>query len=227
MLTSRKTTNISHFNLKAHPEELTNSFKSALKEDIRISFSFANFSWFDGCENSVRRHLRMKDVYVNKARKIIRTFTEAFGKDDVTTVGVHIRRGDRATQKLYKLGYRVPQMGYFNKAMSYFRKKYKNVLFIIATDDRDWVMQNFPHKNFSDVYLAPKNTFEIDFALLIECDYVIQSVGTFSRWAAFLNGNESIHYKYELLCASSRCHTIGIHNSTRSPFQDHWMTMVN
>ena len=197
-----------------------------MKDSIVLTNSFANYSWFDGCDAYVRRSLALKDVYVKKARKIIRTFKGAAKQKDLTTVAVHIRRGDRASERLYKLGYRVPETSYFIKAMNYFRKRHKNIIFIITTDDRDWVMETFPRERFPNVYLAPENNFEVDFALLTQCNYVIQSVGSFSRWAAYLNGNESVHYRYSMICEPPKCNPKK-YKGQQSPFQKHWRTMVN
>ena len=224
----RKITGLPFFNVKENPDLLNSAYSAALEKDIVIAHSFANFSWFDAeqeCEDDVRQKLRLNKDYIQQAQKIIAEITKEAGRKKVITVGVHIRRGDRATDKLFEMGYRVPEKSYFTKAMTYFRKKYKDVLFIVTTDDRNWVAENFQKQHYPDVYLAPKNKFELDLALLIECNYVIQSVGTFSRWAAYLNGRESVHYRYEIQCTTLAC--FKLHNSSQSPYQKNWITMIN
>ena len=61
------------------------------------------------------------------------------------------------------------------KAMQYFREKYQNVAFVVASDDRQWITQMF--KNMSDVHLTPRyqtmKRGEYDMAILAQCNHSI------------------------------------------------------
>ena len=59
--------------------------------------------------------------------------------------------------------------------MQYFREKYQNVAFVVASDDRQWCKQMF--KNMSDVHLTPRyqtmKRGEYDMAILAQCNHSI------------------------------------------------------
>ena len=59
--------------------------------------------------------------------------------------------------------------------MQYFREKYQNVAFVVASDDRQWITQMF--KNMSDVHLTPRyqtmKRGEYDMAILAQCNHSI------------------------------------------------------
>ena len=187
---SRSVKGIPHFKLfKNHtPEDA--AMRAALRKNVRLSGVFANPKWFAGCVGDVKHKLRIKDSYIKMARRIIRDLIIQSKRQNVTTVGVHVRRGDKSKQE-----WRLPHMAYFSKAMFFFKHKYKNVLFIVSSDDRLYVMEKFVQltEYQADIVHVPKNNYTIDFAILSQCDFVIQSEGTFSQWAAIFNGKESTY----------------------------------
>jgi galactoside 2-L-fucosyltransferase 1/2 len=105
--------------------------------------------------------------------------------------GIHARRGDHLV-----LGYtRFPPPGYFNRARDYFRKKYRKVRSIVATNNRSWANNTFSSDD-TTVISHSKSVAE-DLAILGACDGVIMSLGTFSFWGAWLSGGPVIYYKNE------------------------------
>ncbi len=136
-----------------------------------------------------------------------------FGSESSVLVSVHVRRTD---YQKYMQDHR-PQGGlylsrqFFIEAMDYFREKYQNPLFIVASDDQNWAKRNL---NLSDVVFTfdPATRKEasarldltilggwitIALGIIIEiqkhsnafsakCDHSISSYGTFSFWAAYL-----------------------------------------
>jgi galactoside 2-L-fucosyltransferase 1/2 len=122
------------------------------------------------------------DKYMGSIRK---------GKDKPKIIGIHARRGDHLA-----LGYlRFPPPSYFQKAKNYFIKKFKNVKFIVATNDRKWAEENFSDANTS-VITHSKSPAE-DMAILVACDGVIMSLGTFGWWGAYLGGGSVVYYTEE------------------------------
>jgi galactoside 2-L-fucosyltransferase 1/2 len=76
--------------------------------------------------------------------------------------------------------------------MNYYRKKYLNCRFIIASDDKDYVKKNLG--NNSDVFITPSTFFSgHDLAALALCEHTIITAGTYGWWAAWLAGGDAVH----------------------------------
>jgi galactoside 2-L-fucosyltransferase 1/2 len=199
----RLSTNVTKFQ---NGHERDKVIKAGLQEDIFIhGFVSPDIGIFWGCKDYIKHKLQLKMEYQEKAKAALDSIVHQSGKQNVTTVGIHVRRGDKLSEASYRVGLRVPNMTYFNKAMNYFRKKYKNTVFIAASDDRKWVTENFINSKNPDVFLVPENKYQVDMSILGQCDHVIQSLGTFSKWAAFLSGGESIYFRDSNLCNWKIC----------------------
>lgn len=113
--------------------------------------------------------------------------------ENVTYIGIHIRRGDMMAVQAYRL----PEMDYYQRAMQHYRTKYGagQARFMVASDDKTWCRQAF--HNTSDATVLPDSLNPpTELVLLANCRHVIQSVGTFGWWAAYLSrSNESIYPK--------------------------------
>ncbi|CAF1378072.1 unnamed protein product [Adineta ricciae] len=105
----------------------------------------------------------------------------------VTWIGMHVRRGDFLT--FFKIDTSVD---YLTFSMNYYRRKYINCRFLIASDDKDYVKTNLGH--ISDVFVTPKSFFSgDDLAALALCEHTIVTGGTYGWWAAWLAGGNVIH----------------------------------
>ncbi|XP_038635255.1 galactoside alpha-(1,2)-fucosyltransferase 2-like [Scyliorhinus canicula] len=116
-------------------------------------------------------------------------------RKNVTYVGVHVRRGDyvHVMQDMWK-GV-IADKKYLEKAMAYFRNKYKNVVFVVTSNGMDWSKENIDNSK-GDVFFSdnPKQSSPADdIALLAHCNHTIMTVGTFGYWAAYLAGGETIY----------------------------------
>ncbi|XP_034279083.1 galactoside alpha-(1,2)-fucosyltransferase 2 [Pantherophis guttatus] len=116
-------------------------------------------------------------------------------RQNVTYVGVHVRRGDyvRVMPKAWK-GV-VADKGYLEKAMNYFRKKYLNPIFVVTSNGMEWCKKNI-NASMGDVYYAgdgKEGSPGRDFALLSHCNHTIMTIGTFGIWAAYLAGGEAVY----------------------------------
>ncbi|XP_026567935.1 galactoside 2-alpha-L-fucosyltransferase 2 [Pseudonaja textilis] len=121
---------------------------------------------------------------------------------NVTYVGVHVRRGDyvKVMPKTWK-GV-VADKGYLEKAMDYFRNKYLNPIFVVTSNGMEWCKKNIDASR-GDVYFAGDGKEASpgrDFALLAHCNHTIMTIGTFGIWAAYLAGGKVVYLaNYTLL----------------------------
>ena len=112
-----------------------------------------------------------------KAEERLKTYGDAM------LVGVHVRRGDRSS-----IAGRW-DVTYYERALDYMRKKYtkngKRIVFIVASDGKDWVKKQDVFQN-PDVQVLEGTSYQEDLATLINCNHAILSGGGFGFWFAFL-----------------------------------------
>ena len=129
-----------------------------------------------------------------------------------TFVGIHVRRGDRARERLARKGQLIPRPPYLKNAMTYFLSKYSNVHFIVCSDEIDWCRQNETYlqkrmlNSFAkyDVHFSPGKSAEWDMALLAQCNHSIMTVGTYGWWGAWFAGGETIYFNHPFKKGSLR-----------------------
>ena len=137
---------------------------------------------------------KIKEKFVEAAKERIDAILGS--NSNAIRVGIHVRRTDMIHQV---------SVNFFAQAQNYFREKFKNVIFIIVSDDIKWVKENLKSK---DTFIASNevtnendatflhdsdNDFEtgVDFAILAtQCEHMIISHGTFGFWAAILANGE-------------------------------------
>ncbi|XP_067661662.1 galactoside alpha-(1,2)-fucosyltransferase 2-like [Haliotis asinina] len=162
---------------------------------------FQSWMYFQHVADDIRQQFKFQDEMREKAVNIIKGSREAFvkqqrgsGHDNVTIVGVHVRRGDITKYKKFvEYGYMVAPPQYFSTAMTYYRNKYHTTLFLVCSDDIGWCKENI---NGNDVMFIENNPFEVDLTVLTQCNHSIMSVGTFGWWSSFLAGGETVYYKH-------------------------------
>jgi len=140
---------------------------------------------------TIHGYFQSEKYFINNKQKITEDFTldkkwfdettdwKNKNKINKSTVGVHIRRGDYLK---FSHHHKINGIEYYTKAFKYF----KNVDFIVVSDDIEWAKNNI---NSNNVYYSDFSDEIKDFALLSSCDHNINGNSTFSWWAAYLNKN--------------------------------------
>ena len=105
-------------------------------------------------------------------------------------VGIHVRRRDMISKARISMGVIPSPPSYFSDAMKHFSKTHNRVQFIIASDDLHWCQNNIKGENV--VY--SNHGYQLDFAILVSCDHVVISVGTFSWWVGYLCPGTTIYH---------------------------------
>ena len=121
---------------------------------------------------------------------------------DVTLIAVHVRRSDYLSKGSIAAGRPVAAADYFHRTMSYFRKKYANSVFLVASEDVQWCRK---HLLARDVMLIADHNFnstakfsddvERDVSVLRLVEHSILSTGTFSWWIGWFTPGEVVYYK--------------------------------
>ncbi|KAM4703056.1 galactoside alpha-(1,2)-fucosyltransferase 2-like [Rhinophrynus dorsalis] len=116
-------------------------------------------------------------------------------KKNVTFVGVHVYWEDHDIIMPVEKKGMVTDKSYLQKAMDYFRKKYKNPAFVVTSNDMHWCKENI-NNSLGDVHFAGDDkggSSSRDLALLVHCNHTIITIGAFGYWAAYLAGGETIY----------------------------------
>lgn len=179
-------------------EDFVKAVQHVVNESIILHHNLRKVIYFEGCAKEIKEKLQFKVNVIHHAKRALIAIAKLNNKsyEELTFVGIHVRRGDRSSPQMLELGYGLPRKSYFVKAMKYYKDKYKNVVFVIASDDRKWVTENLLGK---DVYLSPLNTPAEDMALVSACNHTIISIGSFSWWCGFFNRGETVYYKHWLI----------------------------
>lgn len=137
--------------------------------------------------------------------------------ENCNSVCVSIRAGDFLDTNKNK-GFNVCGQNYFYRAMDYMNEKVPDVVFIIFSDDIEYVMNNYTFK-YQVIYESGKDPVWEKLRLMYSCKHFIISNSTFAWWAQHLGRNQNkiviapkVWRKYD--------HTVAI-------YEDNWFLVDN
>lgn len=163
-------------------------------QNLRIGSYLQSWKYFYEFRNELRKQLTFRDniqMEVNETINKILDKLKFSSRGEVTLVGVHIRRGDMLN---HSFGYNVGTPEYISKSVQYFQSKYKNVIFVISTQDQNWTQTHMPNDTVVEYLSHPKREFIV--ATLASCDHTIITVGSFGWWIGWLTGGEVTYFKW-------------------------------
>tara|TARA_B100000768_G_scaffold171231_1_gene178340 strand:- start:1075 stop:1929 length:855 start_codon:yes stop_codon:yes gene_type:complete len=109
--------------------------------------------------------------------------------NNITSVSLHIRRGDYLSNSTYNNIYGICDLTYYYKAIDYLINQLgNNIKVFIFSDDIYWVSKNFklPVKTQIIKHNSSQNSHE-DLRLMSNCKHNIIANSSFSWWGAWLN----------------------------------------
>ena len=152
-----------------------------------------SWKYFKDSAREIRQLFTFQPDIIEKAERFLQEtkkehFMHKKTLKKVTFVGIHVRRGDMVNSSK---GYMVASRSYFLKAMAVFKKKFRHIIFVVASDTRKWCEENLP----DTIYMTKKGSSGVlDMAILSRCNHTISSVGTFSWWSAWLTNGITTYY---------------------------------
>ena len=173
---------------------------------IFICGYFQSWKYTRGIEKELHRILRFRPEIFSAVTKFFRDKVYSTAANvSLTTVGIHVRRGDFLIDLHVKAGFSVADPAYLNNAINYYielnrkSKEQKKIVFVVCSDGLAWVksainVSAIAEYNISFVY-SENNSPGFDLCLLSRCDSHIVSTGTFGWWAAWLGNHTTVYYK--------------------------------
>ncbi|XP_064479240.1 galactoside alpha-(1,2)-fucosyltransferase 2-like [Ornithodoros turicata] len=161
---------------------------------VKLYGYFCSWTFFHQYRNEILREFSFRDHIKKRSWS---TLAKLKGnRENPTYIGVHVRRGDYVEMMPRIYHGVVADRTYFEKAMTYFRRKYQEPVFVVASDGIAWCRENIDATK-GDVYFAGdyiESSPGYDLALLAHCNHTIMTFGTFGFWAAYLAGGETIYF---------------------------------
>lgn len=128
------------------------------------------------------RKILLQELTLKKKIKISKELCEALKSNE--SVALHVRRGD------YVKIHRSLNAAYYNRAISIIKKRYQNPVFLIFSEDLEWVKQNLEITDNCIYVNAEKKLQDYEELMIMSrCKSNIISNSTFSWWGAWLNRN--------------------------------------
>ncbi|KAM4824947.1 galactoside alpha-(1,2)-fucosyltransferase 2-like isoform 2-T3 [Thomomys bottae] len=163
------------------------------------------------CSWTFYHHLRPDILREFSLHEHVREEAQAFlrglrvhGGRPRTFVGVHVRRGDyvHVMPKVWK-GV-VADRSYLQQAMDHFRAQFESPVFVVTSDDMAWCRANMEAAPGDVVFAGNgrQGSPGKDFALLVQCNHTIMTIGTFGFWAAYLAGGDAVYLANHTLPSS-------------------------
>ncbi|KAF6288081.1 fucosyltransferase 2 [Rhinolophus ferrumequinum] len=166
-----------------------------------ISGKYVRFTGYP-CSWTFYHHLRDEILQEftphNHVREEAQNFLRGLqvkGRRPGTFVGVHVRRGDyvHIMPKIWR-GV-VADRQYLKQALDWFRARYTSPIFVVSSNGMAWCWENIDTSRGDVVFAGNgnENSPAKDFALLMQCNHTVMTIGTFGIWAAYLAGGETIY----------------------------------
>lgn len=137
--------------------------------------------YFSGIVKELKKELRFKQQ-LGSSNAYYNAIVQS------TAVGIHVRRGDYVSNRLYAEGIGALDTGYYKAGIDYLKKRCNNLRFFVFSDDINWCKMHF--KNEELVFVEQTNEFThplYDMQLISLCKHQIISNSTFSWWGAWLS----------------------------------------
>ncbi|CAG5124571.1 unnamed protein product, partial [Candidula unifasciata] len=161
------------------------------RRDAYLVGYYQSWKYYDHIKQDLRdKHFVLHDSLQKAATEYIKNVLKERNLLGATVIGIHVRRGDFVRQRVK--GFTVAPIPYYYRAMAYFRKKYRHVLFIICTNDLVWAETNLDEG--SDIHYSHETDGALDLAIMINCDHMIITSGSYSWWAGYLVRGEVVYY---------------------------------
>ncbi|XP_064473916.1 galactoside alpha-(1,2)-fucosyltransferase 2-like isoform X3 [Ornithodoros turicata] len=163
--------------------------------DLHVWFKGFPCSWtfYQSIREEIVKEFTFHEHIKGKAWKTLHKLRG--NRTEPTFIGVHVRRGDYVRIMRDSFKGVVADKTYFQKATGYFRSRYKELVFVVVSDDIAWCKENID-TSLGDVYFpgdGDEKSPGSDLALLVQCNHTIMTLGTFGYWAGYLAGGEVVY----------------------------------
>ena len=169
-------------------------FEKLPEVNVGLRGFFQSWKYFQNYERELRTEFtlnnELRKLASDRLVRIAQMYNKnsAVPKQNITFVGVHVRRGDTVRIPAF----RVASKSYILRAMHDFRRNFTRVHFVVCSDDIRWCKQNLGHKK--NVSFSESKSAKVDFAILSLCNHTLSTIGSFSWWVGWMAGGVTTYY---------------------------------
>lgn len=145
--------------------------------------------YFSDFADTIRKDFELKNVGQKYEEHVASLETKKTQGE--TSVSIHVRRGDYATDARTLAKHGLLPIDYFVNAMNTVKGKVKDAHFYIFSDDIDWIRKHF---NLSEkiTFVSKHDMSDAEQLILMsKCEHNIIANSSYSWWAAWLNANKN------------------------------------
>lgn len=154
-----------------------NNGLSIIEGNVYLKGHFQNYKYFNEY-----RDVLQKEIFPKRKIKISKNLSSILREN---VISIHFRGRDYV-----RLNYRL-SVSYYCKAMTYIRERVVSPIWLVFTDDEEWVKQNFIMED-NMYFLSQFGNYQDyeELFIMSKCKHNIIANSTFSWWGAWLNSNE-------------------------------------
>jgi hypothetical protein len=161
--------------------------------NVSITGFFQSEKYFIHYKKIVLKLLRFPET----KNKLLQNYLDLIKNKN--SVAIHVRRGDYLKNPKARYFYNILGEDYYKKSINYVKKRVKNPIFFIFSDDINLVKNTFLiFKDKKYIFIDTKSSFD-DLYLMSNCKNFIIANSTFSWWGAWLSKN-----KHKVVCAPKK-----------------------
>lgn len=164
-------------------EEPDRAFDAALFEipdNCNVQGYFQSQKYFVHCERELRKALRFRPEVTALANAAAQELMHRRWFSTVSTVSMHIRRGDYVDLPDY---HPLCDEEYYRQALAHVRSRVGRMRVVVFSDDIEWCKETFSGSEF---WFSEGNDTATDLALIARCDHHIIANSSYSWWGAWL-----------------------------------------
>ena len=158
-------------------------FKATKAKNKIFYGNFECSKFFDDNENKIKDIFTPIETELDKNKKL---YTEINNNNSVC---ITIRRGDFVSNPEFKKVHFICNSEYFYNAVKVIKEKVKNPVFIVFSDDIEWVKKNMDF-GVKAYYEDGTDPIWEKIRLMYSCKHFVISNSTFSWWAQYLSRNK-------------------------------------
>lgn len=172
--------------------DVGSAFECFMAADIKkvgygyLTGYYQSASFPEAIKDTLKRELLFPEVDDAGMKKYLELLKEK------NTVSIHIRRGDYLSETNNAIYGNICNEEYYLRAMEYILQSVENPIFVLFSDDIEWVKKNCSIKNA--IYIESKEFQNYsdwyDMYLMSMCRHNVIANSTFSWWGAWLNDYE-------------------------------------
>ncbi|XP_078507085.1 galactoside alpha-(1,2)-fucosyltransferase 2-like [Lissotriton helveticus] len=172
---------------------MSEEYKHISGKFVHLTSTPCSWTFYHHIRDEILREFTFHDYITEEVNQFLEKLKGS--RENVTYIGVHVRRGDYLTVMPNSWKGVVADKGYLEKAMTYFRDKYEEPVFVVTSNGMQWCKENI-NSSRGDVFFSGDSNESSpgnDFSLLAHCNHTIMTIGTFGYWASYLAGGEVIY----------------------------------